>query len=167
MFHRSCVAGAALTLVGLALLFSACDGKVDHPAGSAQPAPSVASTSDGSASESGASGTCELAGDQCVGDPRCCPPIGGYRVDMQRQCRIAVMTPFYCAPPNGPVPTPNVKRCGCSEERSCFWREVDAGSADASIEVFLNPCYVTVPGFQRCDADLEARTAAAGAALCP
>lgn len=176
MLNRNIIVFVSLGFGSAFGLFCGCEGKIDSS--SSVDAGADTTVQDGSSIESGSmGGHCVLTGDQCLGDSRCCPPVGAFRVDLERNCRAAVATPFYCDPPQGGPPSPGRKGCGCSDEITCAYRQLDAGMAqtdaaeaggvEAGLEVFYSPCYLELPGLQRCEADLATRAQAASVAVCP
>lgn len=163
---------AALLLVGVAVVVG-CEAKLEQtPTIEA----GIDANSDAEEASSEAGGLCQLTGDQCTGDSRCCPPFTGYQVDLEQKCRAARQTPLSCRPPSGPAPDLKIKRCLDSPQSTCFWREVEAGAAidsgggdaGSSIEVYWCGVYrAELSGFMPCDSDLYLRAMTAQEAVCP
>ena len=166
---------AAVAVMTAAPVF-ACIAKTEPPPGptASQPDADVDDVGDSRGA------TCALTDGQCAGDQRCCPPLGGFRVDLVGNCKSPTFTALYCSPPTGrPVTDPSVKRCPLLPKSTCFWRVLEGGSgtveseaggeagANTSIEVYLSSHYVAgIPGYEGCGGDLSNRVAAAAARDC-
>jgi hypothetical protein len=71
-------------------------------------------------------------------------------VDLARNCKAAVETPYYCF--REPRKAPSTKCGGVSPAESCAYRLL----GDGGIEMYIASFYAIAAGFQRCDDEQSA-----------